>query len=494
MNLFAKIFLGFWLSTVAIIGSWLIAGRYFDTFEDTLPDAVTIDSQRGAGGRPGHPPDPPKAPTPFGASARFDGGLGPRGLYRIYYGLQNVPREQLEGWIRQRENEEQIDIRLVNEQGIEIFDRELFEGSAEIIARLEGFRRRAAYRDEDKMFFGQELYRPEWGTLRMIIATRPHASPIMRAITENLWLRLLLALLISGGISYGVSRYLTRPLKQLQQASRELANGNLSARIKVTERHGDETDALARDFNSMAEQLEEKISAQRRLLSDVSHELRSPLARMQVALALAEREPGRSAAQLQRIERETILLDKLIDQLLSTPDTPGEMEDSLDLVVLLQTICDDAAFEARARGTSVKFTSSVTEAVLRTHGDLLKSAFENIIRNALRYSPEGAAVEVSLKQQDNDVFVTVKDHGPGVPPEDVDRIFEPFYRVDEARQRETGGFGLGLSISRRAIEQHGGHITASNRHTPASADDSHAGDDSHYGGGLIVSVHLPSAS
>ena len=151
------------------------------------------------------------------------------------------------------------------------------------------------------------------------------------------------------------------------------------------------------------------------------------------------------------------------------------MEDSLDLVSLLREVCEDAAFEAKAEGKTLAFATLLEEAVLRSHGELLKHAFENVIRNAVRYTPAHTTVDVTLSRTDEVYRVTVEDCGPGVPKQELENIFEPFYRIDEARQRETGGFGLGLSIARRAIEQHGGKIAATN------------GD----GGGLAVTVTLP---
>lgn len=452
MNLFAKIFIGFWLSTAAIIASWLLAGQYFTPFEDELPGAQPLPSEsflhRGSEPRPG----PPR-----------EMGPGSRSIYRIFYGLQTVPLEELKNWIRHREQEDSVDVRLVDSEGREIFGRELLPGSDRVIERLEGFRRRVLLREGDRVLFGQEVFRPEWGTLKLIIARRPPTSAVVRFLTDHLWLRLLLALAISGAISYAVSRYLTGPLKNLQRASRELAGGNLAARIAVSSRGGDETDALARDFNSMAEQLQEKVNAQKRLLSDVSHELRSPLARMRVALALAEKEPARSGEQLARIERETELLDDLIGQLLDAPDSSAAMQDSIDVVALLAQVCEDASFEARADGKDLAFTSGLDEAILRSHGDLLKRALENVIRNAVRHTPRESCVAVCLDRHGDSLEVTVDDRGPGVPEAELEKIFDPFYRVDEARQRETGGFGLGLSIARRAIEQHGGSIVAANR-------------------------------
>lgn len=475
MNLFAKIFLGFWLSTAAIIASWLLAGQAFTPFDEAISPAPREKSPFAAAPRrPGFPEVPEPGGMPVPGLREF--GPGPRGIYRIYYGLQNVSRDQLLAWIKQHEKEEGVDIRLIDVQGREVFGRELIPGSEQIIERLAGFRRRALHREGDVVLFGQEFYRPEWGPLQMIIATRPPTSAVVKFLTQHLWLRLLLAVVISGAISYGISRYLTRPLKNLQQASRSLADGDLATRIAVPLTGGDETSELARDFNSMAEQLQAKVQAQKRLLGDVSHELRSPLARMRVALALAEKEPARIAEQLRRIELETERLDTLIEQLLSAPDTHGSMEDSIDLVALLSEICDDAGFEAQAESKGLQLDCAAAEAVVRSHGDLLKRAFENVIRNAVHYTQPGTTVSVRLSRQATNWLVSIEDRGPGVPEDQLEKIFEPFYRIDEARQRETGGFGLGLSIARRAIEQHGGTIcaTLTNQATQAAHDSSRA--------------------
>ena len=196
--------------------------------------------------------------------------------------------------------------------------------------------------------------------------------------------------------------------------------------------------------------------------------------RVRVALALAEKEPRRAVEQMQRIEIETERLDELIGQLLSVPDTQTEMEDSIDLVGLLQVLCADAHFEAQTVDKRIDFNTALDEAILRTHGDLLSKAIENVIRNAMHYTASGSTVRVKLFELENVWLIEVEDAGPGIPDEDLERIFQPFYRIDEARQRETGGFGLGLSIARRAVEQHGGSIFAANT-----------------GQGLQVSISLP---
>jgi two-component system sensor histidine kinase CpxA len=398
----------------------------------------------------------------------------PRAMFRILYALQNMPAQELEAWIEKQEEKNRFRIFLVGADGEDIFGRQLVPGTDRVLEKLAGFRRRTAHREGKLTLFGQEIHRQERGQLTAVLASYPPASPIIQALTEHLWLRLLLAVIISGLISYAVSRYLTRPLKQLQLASRKLASGDLDTRIRVPASGGDETDELARDFNSMAEQLQQQMQAQKRLLRDVSHELRSPLARLRVALALAEKEPQLQGEQFQRIERETERLDELIGQLLAVPEGTIPLEDSLDLVGLLKELSDDASFEAQQQDKSVSYLTSLPEAVVKTRGDLLKKALENVIRNALTYTAAGTSVRIELDKTRTTFTVAVTDQGPGIPDAALERIFEPFYRVDDARARETGGYGLGLSIANRSITQHGGNIAAENT-----------------GGGLRVVIELP---
>ena len=443
INLYGKIFLGFWLCMIAIIASWFLANRYVEDY----PDSPAVEKSQPP--RPDGPGLPPGTPPP-------------RKMYRIYYGIQNLEAQELPAWIKLQEKQQDIRIFLVDQNQIEVFDKPLLDGTEEVIARLGRFRRRAHLRLDDYNLFAQRLHRQEWGSLTMVVASYPPRSPIIKLLTEHLWLRLLLAILISGLISYLVSRYLTRPLKQLQQAARELAEGKLDTRIPVPASGGDETTELARAFNSMAGELQQRIQAQKRLLHDVSHELRSPLARLRVAIALAERDPAQSAAHLQRMERETERLDELIGQLLASPDSRLPLDDSLDLVGLLQELVEDARFEIQGSHKKIQLSIPAEEAIVQTHGDLLKKAFENVLRNALHYTAEESTVTVALQPTEHKYLLSFEDQGPGIPEAELEQIFEPFYRVDTVRQRETGGFGLGLAIARRAIEQHDGAIRAEN--------------------------------
>jgi two-component system sensor histidine kinase CpxA len=288
---------------------------------------------------------------------------------------------------------------------------------------------------------------------------------VLQLLGSHLWLRIGLAVLISGIVCYLLSRLLTDRIEKLQAASRQLATGKLDTRLQVRERGGDETDELARDFNSMARQLQERIEAQRRLLGDVSHELRSPLARLRIALALAQENPAQTPGYLRRMEQETDRLEELIGQLLSSQAEAFEADTHIDLVALLRQLCADANFEGATCDKRVALQHDVPRAMVLSSGDLLRKSFENILRNALSHTASRSEVAVVLEQLKDRWRVRVADSGGGVPEPELEKIFEAFYRTDTARSRETGGFGLGLAIARRAILQHGGEISAANTGT-----------------------------
>ncbi len=311
------------------------------------------------------------------------------------------------------------------------------------------------------------------------------APDIRRLAPPRRPLRLLglaVAVVVSGFVCWLLAGYLTRPLRQLQVASRRLGAGERGVRVaQAVGRRRDEIGELGSEFNHMAEQLERSMDAQAALLRDVSHELRSPLARLRVALDLARRRAGGGGgaeAELDRIELEAGRLDTLIGQLLEMirmrAGDQSVASETIELRAMLAAIVDDADFEAAADGRSV--TGETGEPVtLRGDPVLLGRAFENVIRNAVLHTAENTAVEVALVHAADTVVVSVRDHGPGVPEAVLTRLFDPFFRVEEARDRATGGHGLGLAIAREAVRLHGGEIWAEN------AED----------GGLRVSVRLP---
>jgi two-component system sensor histidine kinase CpxA len=238
----------------------------------------------------------------------------------------------------------------------------------------------------------------------------------------------------------------------------------------LTKRH-DEIGQLGRDFDGMAERLESMVKAQQRLLGDISHELRSPLARLGVALGLARQRSGVEASgSLDRIERESDNLNEMISQLLTLTrlesGTDGRKRSSVDLAALVREVAEDADFEARSVNRSVQVVSSENCSINGVE-ELLRSAVENVVRNALRFTAEGTAVEVALKRQNgagnNFAIISVRDRGNGVPAESLDKIFRPFYRTEDARDRQSGGgTGLGLAITERAVRMHGGTVEAKN--------------------------------
>jgi two-component system sensor histidine kinase CpxA len=299
---------------------------------------------------------------------------------------------------------------------------------------------------------------------------------------------LCIALVVSAFASWWLAQHLSAPIRRIQEGARALASENLDARggnsLRVSagfEDRKDELAVLARDFDAMADGLMANRAAVTRLLRDISHELRSPLARMRLAVGLARQPGGDPGRQLDRLEREIERLDDLIGQVLSLArlngtDAPIERE-PFDMDELIQEVVHDANFEAAAKGCKVSIAGAAGPWV-NGNRELVRSAIENVLRNAVRYSPPGAAVEVAVESGDGGFAVTIRDRGPGVPQGDLERIFEPFFRVAESRDRDTGGEGVGLAITSQVMRAHGGSAKAANRG----------------GGGLEVRLELPPAA
>ncbi len=263
-------------------------------------------------------------------------------------------------------------------------------------------------------------------------------------------------------LCYWLAFHLTSPLRAIQKAVARFGRGDFSARVNSTRR--DEMGQLARTFDRMASRIETLLEAERRLLLDISHELRSPLARLGVAVELARSGEDLNSA-LNRIQKESDRLNALVGQLLQVTRAEGDPASlgrhPVRLDELVQQLVDDAAIEAAAHGCRLVYDRREPVTV---EGDpeLLRRAVENVIRNAIRYAPRGSSVEVSLARNNGAAVMNVRDRGPGVPEEALPRLFDPFYRVESHRDRSSGGIGLGLSIARRAIELHKGSIRARN--------------------------------
>lgn len=278
---------------------------------------------------------------------------------------------------------------------------------------------------------------------------------------------LALVVLAALGMALPLARYLSLPIMRLQNTSRALAAGALETRVgEPFTRRKDEVGTLARDFDIMAERIQELVTAKETLLRDVSHEFRSPLARIRMALALAERKASESSqSDLQRIERETERLDELVGEVMALArlrSQPVAKSEPIALDELVSEIVDNARYEHPE--AEIRYEAQAVPE-LKGNRTQLTRAVENVVRNALNHagSADGAAVEVNLQTAAGRVEIRVADSGPGVPEADLERIFEPFYRVDTSRDHRSGGQGIGLAIAASVLELHGGRIVARNR-------------------------------
>ena len=264
------------------------------------------------------------------------------------------------------------------------------------------------------------------------------------------------------GLCYWLAFHLTRPVRRLQKAVERFGRGDLSARAESVRR--DELGQLARTFDRMADRIETLLAAERRLLLDISHELRSPLARLGVAIELARSGDDTDTA-LTRIQKESDRLNSLVGQLLQVTRAEGDPtslhHDPVRLDQLVRLLVEDSAIEAAAHGCTLQYQDG-EPVTIAGDPELLRRAVENVLRNAIRYAPRDTAVEVRLSCGGGGAVVEIRDHGPGVPEDALPRIFDAFYRVESDRNRLSGGIGLGLSIARRAVELHKGAIRASN--------------------------------
>jgi two-component system sensor histidine kinase CpxA len=331
------------------------------------------------------------------------------------------------------------------------------------------------------------------GTRSVVVVCFPAPSILSRSLFDLLaadldgsgvrtgaMVRLLAVLTVAGVLCFVLARHLASPINRLRSATRAIANEQLQTRVdkRVLGRR-DELADLGRDFDRMAERIEHLVTAQRQLLADVSHALRSPLARLNVALGLARRrsEPATSE-HLDRIERETERLNTLIGQLLTMARVSSgvdlERREVFDLGGIVDEVAVDAAYEARDRHCRVQFDQR-REYLVEGARDVLRSAVENVVRNAVHYTAESTSVDISMDclsaHGKPRAVIQVRDHGPGVPREAVSDLFTPFFRVTN----DSHGTGLGLAIARRAFEVHGGTATATNA----------------VGGGLVVNLEMP---
>ena len=377
---------------------------------------------------------------------------GPQAARKV---LENLPRQ-----IRGR-------VFLFDENGREVAGRH---------SMAERLRSRQAQTTSRRLRDGRD------NVYRLVVLRRAERGALLEPGRRGIALRLLIAAFISALVSFLIARYLARPMVSLGAASRRLASGDLTTRIgaPLTDRK-DEFGDLANDFDEMASRLQDLQRANRRLLRDVSHELRSPLARLRVALEIARNRDSESVTgELDRIELESerleALIDGVLDLLRESSDTSPVKKEKFDLVELLEDLQEVVRYEIPEDHPGIELKAKGPISVTADR-ELLWRAFENLIRNALIHAGDNSGIEVeaAVSNDGKQIDVYVRDSGTGLSPQHLEQIFKPFYRVQEARDRSSGGHGLGLAIAAAAIKRHAGTITAKNRES----------------GGLEMHVSLP---
>jgi two-component system sensor histidine kinase CpxA len=452
-SLFLKVFLWFWLAMALVIGAFLITNeltRPDETFSrGTLTDKYTSFIAQMAA-----------------VTYEREGQAG------------------LVNYLERVERVAGVRSRLFDEQGTELSGLGAQQGAQEISMRAGRESRRILEASGGKPLIAFPAL-TDGGRRYVFVGEVGHPPPGPPFGNLSFLLPRLFAVLLTAGVlCYLLARYIVSPIGKLRAVTRQVSGGDLSARVgPLLGRRRDELATMGHDFDVMAERIETLVNAQQRLIRDISHELRSPLTRLGVALELARRRAGLEAnTALDRIGREAESINEMIGQLLTLSraesGTHGLRNAKLDLCALVKEVADDAEFEARSRERSVRVVNCETCPMMGA-SELLRSAVENVVRNAVYYTKEKTEVEISLRREtladERYAVVSVRDHGKGVPEEAIVEIFRPFYRVEDARDRQTGGTGLGLAIAARAVRLHGGTIKAAN------APD----------GGLIVEMRLP---
>ncbi|MBY6189823.1 ATP-binding protein [Microbulbifer agarilyticus] len=433
----------------------------------------------------------------FGDPAQQDRWEGVELFREVTHNLRMTRRhgtEHFGHWLGQQPKEVQQRIYAIDEFGQEVLQRPIPRNMAPLFASLNYRNRETRGLVDKKPSIGFFVQRRGGETLRVVfMAGKSKEELVLRFILRSFWPILVLATLASGLACYLLARYLSKPLDNLRVATRRVAAGDLSYRVTPSlHGHGRELGELAADFDSMTAQLQESMTEQRRLIKDVSHELRSPLARLQVALAIARQKNVHALdPELDKIGKAADYLEDIIADILSLPvsgDNQRPLDDVVEINSLLAALCDELKDEAQQKHVSINLRLDDTELLVATRGSSLTAALENILRNAIKYSPSGGQATVTVTgipakttaqtgnaTEPGHCQIQVSDSGNGVPESELEAIFRPFYRTDEARSRESGGFGLGLAIAQRTVAQHQGSIEACNAAQ----------------GGLTVNITLP---
>jgi len=459
-RLYLRIFFTFWLITAVIIVGTNIVAQWFD---------IT-----------------PEGNLQYNKIANDD-APAKRLLFQLVGNAVNRNREQLIEDLRAMPDWSIRFVYAIDDKNRDILERRVPPGVKYLAPRLNNDEPFAKVQDRNRKLFGRYITLNDGTNIKLITVSAgedvgPDRDIILELFIDNIWPLLLVSILVTGSACFFLARHFTQSINTLQQATHKIARGDLSVRISHQFRgRKDEIAALGRDFDNMTERLEKSMLEQKRLIKDVSHELRSPLARLQIALALAkQRSNGLVDNELNRIKQAADYLNNIITDILTLPMQGQEnwaLDDVVDLVSLLQTLIDNYQTEALKKNISIRFDCNLDEALVATHGNMLLGVFENILRNAILYTALNSTITIELSETENSQHyqVLIKDQGEGLDDKVLEDIFRPFFRTDQARARESGGYGLGLAISQRSVELHNGRIWAVNRPE----------------GGLTLGVQLP---
>lgn len=435
-SLYWKIFVSFWLATILIIitTAWIISHV---TKKSSLPaqEQLFMDSYANA------------------AVATFESG----------------EHAALLKWLNKIGISRHMTLYLISSTGEIIGAEAPPENVKEVAENLLKDQLSEGILKSGKLIVSHEILSTSGKFYRLAAVSEKPISHFIEIPWAGLAIRLLLATFISGLICYLLSRYLTQPLRSLEMAAKSIATGKLNTRVgHLRGHHKDEIAQLSDEFDRMAEQIEALVNSKERLLQDISHELRSPLARLQIAIELGKNKSKQLAEpEFKRMELECSRLNALISEVLDfarlDKSTIELHRSKVNIPVLLKGIIKDANYEALNEVSRVRI-NKMEPCYLVVDQRLLHRAIENIVRNALHYSPPTEPIFISLHYDDPKeyVFISIKDKGPGVPEKQLEKIFNPFYRVDTSREKKTGGYGLGLAIASRAIQLHQGRISAQN--------------------------------
>lgn len=459
-RLYLKIFLTFWLITATIIVGTNVVVHWFDM----TPDGSLQSSHLT------HDDEPAK-----------------RLLFQMAGSVINRNAADIRKDIRALPAWSSPFIFALDDNNQDVLNRSLPPGVLMLAEQLNAKHPYDKIQDRNRKLFGRHITLNDGDVIKLVTISDgldegPDRDIIWELFINNIWPLLLVSILVSGSACFLLARHFTSSIKRLQETIQKVSKGDLSARVsKHFSGRKDEIASLGHNFDQMTARLEKAMLEQKRLIKDVSHELRTPLARLQFALALAQqRSHGTVDNELEKIKQAADYLGNIITEILSLPvhEQQGwQLDDTLDLVALLNNIVENYEQMASEKNISIKFISYYDEALVATHGNMLVGVFENILRNAIHYTPHSGNIDIRLtrKADENAFAVVIADSGTGVPQASLNDIFQPFFRTDSARDRESGGHGLGLAIAHRSVTLHYGKIWAENKTS----------------GGLKITVEIP---